>query len=85
MITELLDHAPISNHGGVTKGNLILSIGNISLQYLEIWQISAAIHDLDKDGAEFVTFEIGALDKSTIRKDQPGLYLSEFTWVAKLF
>ena len=79
MITDLLGYYPIANHGRVREGSLILSIGNTSLQYLEIWQIIATFDDLKKNEAEFVTFEIGALDKTTIRKDQQGLYLSNFT------
>ena len=79
MIIDTLDHYPIANHGGVRAGNLLFRIGNTSLQYLSTWQIIAAIQDLKKNEAEYVTFEIGALDKTIIRKDQHGLYLSNFT------
>ena len=79
MIAMIIDTLGIANHGGVRPGYLLLSIGSTSLQYLSTWQIIAAIQDLKKNEAEFVTFEIGALDKTTIRKDQQGLYLSNFT------
>ena len=67
IIHSFIENTSLPNHGGVKKGNLILRIGNKSLEYLEIEEFRNVIQELMQNQAEYITFEFGALDKRTIQ------------------
>ena len=74
-ISKLLVNSSSSDHGGMKEGNLILRIGNISFQYLEQSEYEELLsQDLPRmlNETEYVSFEIGALDKRTIQNQYWG-------------
>ena len=67
VINDFIENSPLPNHGGVKKGNLVLRIGNKSLQYLEYEEYRNVTRELNQNQDQYVTFKFGALDKTTIQ------------------